>query len=62
MNIDSKVVTRLVKPCDVTPCMRFPDDLDVTADEQLVYFTDVSTQYIFPVMHLNGLEGINTFV
>ena len=45
VDLKTKVVTVLVKPSDVSPRLKFPNDVDVTNDERFAYFTDSSSIY-----------------
>ena len=57
LNLKSRQIERLVKPCDADPCMKFPDDLDVSADGEYIYFSDMSTEFSFDKMMYVGLDG-----
>ena len=57
IDLTSKKVERLVQPCDVNPCMRFPDDLDITNDGKYIYFSDASAIFTYNLMIYEGLQG-----
>ena len=57
INLTTKKIERLVKPCDVDPCMRFPDDLDITSDGKFIYFSDLSAHFAYDDMAYEILQG-----
>ena len=51
-------ITHLIKPSDVKPAMMFPNDVDVTADGKIAYFTDSSIKYTLKdVADIGLLDG-----
>uniref|UniRef100_H2Y808 Strictosidine synthase conserved region domain-containing protein n=1 Tax=Ciona savignyi TaxID=51511 RepID=H2Y808_CIOSA len=57
VDLPTKSIKILVKPDDVSPPMKFPDDFDITADGKTVYFTDASAKYPIPLLVQEVLEG-----
>lgn len=47
----------LVAPDDVTPPMKFPNDLTITEKGNVIYFTDSSSDYTLERLGLEMLEG-----
>ena len=45
VKLDTLTVTMVVSPNDVTPPLKFPDDLDITKDGNKIYFSDMSSKY-----------------
>jgi len=57
VNLISNDVTSLVSPRAITPNIGFANDLCVSNDNKIVYFTDVSSKYSMTTMISSFLEG-----
>ncbi|XP_076822369.1 adipocyte plasma membrane-associated protein-like isoform X2 [Clavelina lepadiformis] len=60
LDLNSKEITILVRPSDTNPPMKFPDDLDITADGKIVYFSDASYRCPITTLINEALEGTCT--
>jgi len=45
VDLSTKAVKFLVTPDDTKPPMRFPNDIDISNDGSVAYFTDTSTRF-----------------
>nr|XP_039247996.1 adipocyte plasma membrane-associated protein-like [Styela clava] len=57
LNMKTKEVRPLVKPDDVEPSMKFPNDLDISKDGKYIYFTDTSSKWNLGLFYYDVLEG-----
>ena len=57
INLATKEVKMLLHANDVKPSMKFPNDLDITADGKVIYFTDSSCRFPITKLIYEALEG-----
>lgn len=60
VNLVSKQIQVLVRPTDVHPNMKFPNDLDISEDGEYIYFTDTSFKWNIHELYYDILEGTCT--
>ena len=58
LNIANNEVQFLVTPDSASPPMRMPNDVDVTADGTLAYFTDTSSRFPITQVVYSLIEGL----
>ncbi|XP_002129191.2 adipocyte plasma membrane-associated protein-like [Ciona intestinalis] len=58
LNLKTNALEVLVAPNDVTPVMRFPDDLVFSEEGKYLYLTDVSQTYDITNLAYSGLSGL----
>ena len=51
----------LIRPDATSPPMKFPNDLDITADGKIIYFTDSSCVHTIHELIPEALEGRNSY-
>jgi len=57
INLNTKVAELVIKIDEVEPNLSFPDDLDITSDGEIIYFTDATSKYNLNNFLLSALEG-----
>ena len=58
IDLKSKIPSFLVRPHDVSPSMKFPNDVDITSDGRYAYFTVSSSLYTLKdVADIGLLDG-----
>lgn len=57
IDLDSKNIQVLVRPTDVHPSMKFPNDLDISENGEYIYFTDSSFKWNILELYYDVLEG-----
>jgi len=57
IHLPTRKIEFLLKPSDMKPHMKFPNDFDIASDGRTVYITDSSTQFSINELIYAGLEG-----
>lgn len=55
--LPTRKIEFLLKPSDIDPHMKFPNDFDIASDGRTVYITDSSTEFNINRLIYAGLEG-----
>ena len=55
--LPTRKIEFLLKPSDMKPHMKLPNDFDIASDGRTVYITDSSTQFSINELIYAGLEG-----